>query len=144
MSLLAVQFSTARHPASGRGAVWSLAVFTLGVVLVAAGGGASLRRRWWRAHAASALGRIVDQVSHPGRHRVAAPVIQFEAGDRRITFCASSSRSGPRLSVGEAAGVLYDPTDPRRATLADADTRWSWSVVAGLAVLGVFTAVVVG
>jgi hypothetical protein len=144
MGLLGVQFHYAGPPTTSRDAAWTLALFALGVILFATGAGSALRRRWWRAHATSALGRIVDHVSNPGRRRTAAPVIEFDAGGQRITFCASSSRSAPYLPVGEATGVLYDPTDPRRATLADVDPGFSWVMVAGLVVLGLFIVVVVG
>jgi hypothetical protein len=138
--VLAVQFSSAYRYRPGRGGAWEILVLLAGMALLGHGIVPMLRMHRWRAQAFSTRGRVIDYVPSPvGRGKLAwLPLIEFEADGETVTFDSPVEGPRRRWPVGRVVDVLYDPADPHRAGLADAGSAISWSLVLGVAIVGLF------
>jgi hypothetical protein len=143
VGLLAVQIESDHPIGPSRSGIVGITVFTLGVLLFSYGMVTTLRTRRWRAAAFPTRGRVVDNVPQPhGRKTMWFPVIEFEAegATRRSTIPSAEARQG--WPLGYPVELLYDPANPRHTGLADEQSAISWCLILGIAVLGVFFAVV--
>jgi Protein of unknown function (DUF3592) len=142
--LLAVQVGAVHHRMPHRSGQWGIAIMVLGLAFVCYGTVPMVRLSRWRAQAFPARGRVVDHVSRPGsRGRLTSlPVIEFEADGMTVMFRSQVAGNQGTWPVGQAVDVLYDRSDPHQAGLADTGIALPWSLIAGIAVLGAFIAIV--
>jgi hypothetical protein len=125
------------------GGAWELLGLIVGLVLIWRGTMPLVRARRWRAGALSARGRVVDHMllGTGGRREARRPVIEFEAYG--LTFVLPTDETPVRpWPVGYPVEVLYDRSDPHRAGLAHGGWAIPWTLVAGVAVVGAFVAVI--
>jgi hypothetical protein len=143
--LLAVQIQhSGAHPMSGRSGAVGLTIMFIGVALACCGAAPALRFRLWRAQARLAHGSIVDNVPQPtGKWLVSwLPIVEFQADGEHIMSLVAGPARPQGWPLGGAVDVLYDPTDPHRVRLADTRFPVSSLLIAGLAIVAGFLAIV--
>jgi hypothetical protein len=145
VSLLTVQqvvHDTA--PGRGRDGAWEVLVLFVGLAFVGYGTIRMLRLRRWRAQALPAKGRVVDNVPQPSRGggTVWLSLIEFEADGSHVRFPILPAPNRRGCPLGHTIDVLYDPADPNRAGLADGALMVPWALILGVAVVGLFIAIV--
>jgi hypothetical protein len=143
---VAVQISNldSHHATPGQSGAVGLAVFVIGLALICYGVIPTLRAHRWRALAVSARGRVIDNLprrSHRGT-TIWSPLIEFQAAGITVLSHVPSAASRRGRPLGAPVDVLYDPADPHRAGLADVGLSISGWLIAGLAVVGVYLALV--
>jgi hypothetical protein len=143
MALQAVQVSSVHQPMRDPGNAWGIPLFVVGVALLAAGFAPLIRRFLRRARAATAPGRVVDHEPRLGRRRVTwLPLVEFEADGRTVLFRAEPPYDRRSWTIGQPVEVFYDPANPRRAGLIESRAAIPWTLVAGVAMTGVFILIV--
>jgi hypothetical protein len=117
---------------------------TLGVALVCYGAVPTVRILRWRAHAFPARGWVVDSVPKPiGRGRTRwFPLVEFEASGVTVMSFIQAAANRRGWSLNHSVDVLYDPEDPHQARLASGGMHISGWLILGVAIVGVFLAVV--
>lgn len=109
-----------------------------GVILLFISAYAASRARDLQRNGVTVVGHVIRL--ERGSKGSSFPVVEFQAGDERITFKSRMGSSPPSFHAGESVAVLYDPLDPQRATIQSFGQMWGPSIVSGL--LGaVFTAI---
>jgi hypothetical protein len=142
---LAVQIQhSGAHATSGHSGALGLSIMFVGVALVCYGVGPTVMFRLWRAQALCAPGLVVDNIPKPSGKGIPAwlPLVEFEADGTTIMSLIPGPSSRQSWPLGGAVDVLYDPADPHRARLADTTFPISSYLIAGLAIIGIFLAVV--
>jgi hypothetical protein len=120
----------------------NLGTFTLVTGLLLLGGvallGVSLaiygRRQKFRARARRAEGLVVGSAGHAGFHSgmLKFPVVEFETeSGRLVEFQSSVGSNPPMYRVGQRVSVLYDPDDPKQASIDSFVSRWLAILVPG-------------
>jgi hypothetical protein len=144
--LLAVQINSPNaHPAAtGHSGAVGLAIMVVGLALVARGMVPLVRFRLWRTHALSAVGFVVENVPQAtGNNKTSwLPIIEFQANGETVMSLIPAAESPLGWPLGDPVDVLYDPVDPHRARLARGRVPVSGSLITGLAIIGVYLALV--
>jgi hypothetical protein len=146
VALLTVQqVGSERTTSAGRSGAWEVMILLIGLAFVGYGTVAMLRLHRWRAQALPAKGRVVDNVPQPSRSggTVWLSLIEFEADGSHVRFPILAAAPRRRWPLGHTIDVLYDPADPNRAGLADGALTVPWALILGVAVVGLFLAIVV-
>ena len=146
VALRAVQVSSVHHQMPNGGDAWQILVLALAMTLTGYGTVLMLRTNQWRIHAVPARGRVIDTVTRTTRRKEVTwlAVIEFEAEGHPVIIESRAAGGRTKVPLGDPVEILYDRADPHRAGLAASGWSIPWSVILGLAVMGVFVAIVVG
>ena len=115
----------------------SLPLIALGLGIWGVAVAVALRERHARKSWQRTMGEVVDQVREKpaGGHTRYVHVIRFKTGTGESFELAGVMTRFPHYKLGQAAPVLFDPANPRRAVLDEFGFRWSlrvwWLIIAG-------------
>jgi len=142
---LAVQINNpSMHGVQGRSGAVGLAITFVGVLLVTYGATPLVRHLVWRSHAISARALVIENVPQSsGRSRTSwLPIVEFRIGQRTVMSLVRSASKREEWPLGQKIDVLYDPADPHRVAPADAPMPVPGTLIAGLAIIGIYLAAV--
>jgi hypothetical protein len=108
-----------------------LAIF--GVLFAGAAAVKMVRLAAMRSHGRVTIGRVVrfEDMRNLSDQPTYAPVVEFEAGDRKLEVKGWGSFP-PRYLVGQEVAVYYSPDCPEKAQIVSGREWWiAWCFLAG-------------
>jgi Protein of unknown function (DUF3592) len=143
---LAVQINHSGSAATstGHSGAFGLVIVILGFALVCRGVVPMIKFGIFRTRARRTPGRVVENVPHArGRHSTNwSPIVEFEAGGDTVLSLIATARESATRPLGSVVSVLYDPDNPRQVRLEDTPLPISTMLLTGIAVIGIYFAIV--